>query len=310
MPRPAQPRHHTVRGLGVSGLHELHYVEWGRRNSRRVVFCAHGYSGNARDFDFLARELAQDARVICLDVAGRGASDWLASPLHYHFGQFLADIDTVIAHTGAGEIEWVGTSMGGLLGLLLASRPFNPVRRLVLNDIGAFVPMDALQQIARSLQAPTRFDSLEALEAHLRRTHRDWGEIADAQYRHLTRHHARRTRDGGFSLHFDPHIARLFQPMALAPGLFFWDAWYRVRCPVLMIRGESSDVFPAEVARTMVEIKPEAELVEIPGAGHAPSLMTPSQIAIVRNFLAGGDAQPSASLARPPRSEEGRRRAA
>jgi pimeloyl-ACP methyl ester carboxylesterase len=291
-------------------MHELHYVEWGRRNSRRVVFCAHGYSGNARDFDFLARELAQDARVICIDVAGRGGSDWLASPLHYHFGQFLADIDTVIAHAGAEEIEWVGTSMGGLLGLLLASRPTNPIRRLVLNDIGAFVPMDALQHIGRNIHAPARFDSLEALEAHLRHTHRGWGEIGDAQYRHLTRHHARRTPDGGFNLHYDPQIVRLFQPMPLAPGLFFWDAWYRVRCPVLLIRGETSDVFPAEVARTMREIKPDAQLVEIAGAGHAPSLMAPSQIAIVRRFLAGADALPSASRARPLRSEEGRRRAA
>jgi pimeloyl-ACP methyl ester carboxylesterase len=275
-----------------------------------VVGCAHGYSGNARDFDFLARELSQDARVICLDVAGRGGSAWLASPLHYHFGQFLADIDTVLAHVGADEIEWVGTSMGGLLGMLIASRPTHPIRRLVLNDIGAFVPMDALQHIGRNLQAPARFDSLEDLEAHLRHSHRDWGEITDAQYRHLTQHHARRTPDGGFSLHYDPQITRLFPAMALAPGVFFWDAWYRVRCPVLLIRGENSTVFPPEVARTMLEVKPDAQLVEIPGAGHAPALMSDAQIAIVRKFLAGADARPCASRARTVRSEEGRQRAA
>ena len=250
-PRPTQPRHHWYRGLGVSGLHQLHYTEWGRRNSKRVVVCAHGYSGNARDFDVLARGLAKDARVICIDVAGRGESDWLASPLHYHFGQFLADIDSLVAHLGVNEIDWVGTSMGGLLGMLLASRPRNPIRRLVVNDIGAYVPMDALHQIGRNLHAPARFESLAEVEAHLRHTHRDWGTITDAQYRHLAIHHSRKRQDGSLRLHFDPQITRLLQPFPLSPGVFMWDAWYRVRCPVLLIRGESSEIFPAEIADTL-----------------------------------------------------------
>lgn len=257
--------------------------------------CAHGYSGNARDFDFLARALAQDARVICLDVAGRGESDWLPSAPHYHFGQFISDIDALLAHLRVEEVEWVGTSMGGLLGMLLASRTASPVKRLVLNDIGAFVPMDALQQIGRNLQAPARFESLAAVEAHLRHTHRDWGDISDAQYRHLAKHHARPTGDGGFRLHFDPQITRLIQPFPLAPGIFFWDAWYRVRCPVLLIRGDLSEVLPPAVAETMLEIKPGTQLVEIPGAGHAPALMSPMQIGIVREFLdVGRSARPSA----------------
>jgi pimeloyl-ACP methyl ester carboxylesterase len=234
--------------------------------------------------------LARDARVICLDVAGRGESDWLPSPLHYHFGQFAADIDSLIAHLEVDEIDWVGTSMGGLLGMLLASRISSPVRRLVLNDIGAFVPMDALQSIARNLQAPARFDSLAAVEAHLRHTHRDWGDITDAQYRHLAKHHARRTEDGGYRLHYDPQITRLVQQFPLAPGLFFWDTWYRVRCPVLLIRGDRSEVLPLAVADTMLEVKPGTELVEIPGAGHAPALMSSLETGIVREFLKGAAA--------------------
>jgi pimeloyl-ACP methyl ester carboxylesterase len=275
----------VFRGLGMTGSHTLHYTEWGRRNSRRTVVCVHGYSGNARDFDFLAKVLAQDARVICLDVAGRGDSDWLASPLHYHFGQFMADIDSLIAHLDVDEIDWVGTSMGGLLGMLLASRPVSPVRRLVLNDIGGFVPMDALQQIGRNLQSPARFDSLAAVEAHLRHTHREWGDISDAQYRHLTQHHARRADDGSFRLHYDPQITRLMQPFPLSPGVFFWDAWYRVRCPVMLIRGDHSSVLPPAVADTMLEIKPGTQLVEFPGAGHAPALMSAMETRIVREFL-------------------------
>jgi pimeloyl-ACP methyl ester carboxylesterase len=281
----------------MTGHHNLHYTEWGRRNNRRTVVCAHGYSGNARDFDVLARVLAQDARVLCIDVAGRGESDWLASPLHYHFGQFVADIDSVLAHAGADEVDWVGTSMGGLLGMLMASRIASPVRRLVLNDIGAFLPMEALQQISRNLHAPTRFDSMGAVEAHLRHTHRDWGDISDAQYRHLAKHHARPTGDGGLRIHFDPQITRLIQPFPLAPGIFFWDTWYRVLCPALLIRGDRSEVLPLSVAETMMEVKPGTQLIEIPGAGHAPALMSPLETGIVREFL--DDAPAARAAVRP-----------
>jgi pimeloyl-ACP methyl ester carboxylesterase len=249
-----------------------------------VVVCAHGYSGNARDFDFLARALAPDTRVVCPDLPGRGESQWLASPLEYHFPQFLADFRTLLAHLGVEEVDWVGTSMGGLLGLLLASQPSTPVRSLVMNDVGAFLPADALRHISRNLRAPDVFESMGALEAHVRHTHRDWGELTDAQWRHLATHAARKA-PGGWRLHHDPAIARVVQPMPFAPGLFFWDAWYRVRCPVLLMRGERSEVFPAAVAKTMLDIKPGAELAEIAGAGHAPSLMETSQIGLVREFL-------------------------
>ena len=252
-----------------------------------MIVCAHGYSGNARDFDFLARSLARDARVICLDMPGRGESAWLASPLEYHFGTFLADINGVLAHLGVKDVEWVGTSMGGLLGMMLASQPSSPVRRLVMNDVGAFLPIDALRDIARNLQAPASFDSLEAIEAHLRHTHRDWGEISDAQYRELAQHHSRPLDGGGLRLHFDPVIARVAQPIPFTPGLLFWDAWYRVRCPVLLLRGATSEVFPESVANTMLDVKPEAELIEIAGCGHAPALMSDAQAAVVGNFLSG-----------------------
>ena len=251
-----------------------------------MIVCAHGYSGNARDFDFIARELAAEARVICIDVAGRGESDWLASPMHYHFGQFLSDINALIAHLGVRKVEWVGTSMGGLLGMLLASQPGSPVTRLVMNDIGAFVPMDALQAIGRNLEAPAHFDSLDEVEAHMRHTHSTWGEITDEQFRHLALHGSRPEGEG-FRLHYDPQITRLLKPFPMAPGIFMWDAWYRVRCPVLLLRGESSTIFPPAVARTMLDARPGTELIEIAGCGHVPALMEASQVGIVRNFLRG-----------------------
>ena len=284
MRRPARPRHVTCRALGVAGLHDVHALTWGRRDSKRAVLCVHGYSGNARDFDELARGLSHASRVVCIDVAGRGESAWLA-PMEYHFGQFLADIRALLAHLGITEVDFVGTSMGGLLGMLLASQASSPIRSLVVNDVGAFMPSDALEHIGRNLKAPAVFQTMDAVEAHLRHTHREWGPITDEQFQHLARHGVRRV-EGGFALHYDPQIGRIVRPMPYTPGLSFWDAWYRVRCPVMLLRGETSRVFPADVARTMCDIRPGTRVEEIAGVGHVPSLMDEEQIALVREFLA------------------------
>jgi len=262
-------------------------MDWGSRRNPRVVICAHGYSGNGRDFDFLARELSRDARVVCPDMAGRGRSAWLPNSLAYNFPQFLSDLRALIAELGAPGVEWVGTSMGGLLGLLLAAEPRSPIARLVLNDVGAFVPADALARIGRNLRAPERFESMAALAAHVRHTHREWGPMADEHWSHLARHAARRLPDG-YALHYDPRIASFMQPTPFAPGLSLWSAWHRVRCPVLLVRGRTSRIFPAEVAETMLLVKPRTEYAEIANAGHAPSLMAPQQIAIVGEFLKRG----------------------
>ncbi len=255
-----------------------------------MIVCAHGYSGNARDFDFLAARLARDARVVCIDFPGRGDSQWLSTALEYNPMQLAADARQLIGHLGAKRVEWIGTSMGGLVGMMIAGQAGSPIGRLVVNDVGAYLPMDALQAIGRHLEAPESFKSLDAVETHLRRTRADWGAIDDAQWKAMARHHARPLRPGSdlLRLHFDPRIARIVRPMPFAPGLSFWDAWYRVRCPVLLLRGEHSEVFPADVAETMLDGRPDAELVEIAGCGHAPSLMNEEQVARVRHFLHDG----------------------
>jgi pimeloyl-ACP methyl ester carboxylesterase len=278
----------VFRGLGLSGFHRLHYTAWGPRDAARTIVCVHGYSGNARDFDALAGALASDARVICLDVAGRGRSDWLPAPLSYHFPQFLSDIAALVRRLDTDRIDWVGTSMGGLLGLLYAAQPNSPVRRLVMNDVGAFVPAEGLREIGERLTAPDHFATLADVERHLRATHAEWGEISDAQYRALARHHARRVPRGGYRLHYDPNIARLVRGAGLpfVDGLRFWDAWDRLDIPVLIVRGEHSRILPREVAGSMLEDHPQARLAEIEGAGHAPALMSAGEIALVRNFLA------------------------
>ena len=223
--------------------------------------------------------------MICPDVAGRGESAWLPSPLSYHFPQFLADFRSLLAHEGIKEVHWIGTSMGGLLGMLLAAEPRSPVRSLVMNDVGAFLPADALVRISRNLRAPERFRARAQAEAHIRATHSDWGEIPARQWARLVRHGIRKT-EGGYRLHYDPQIAQTMPGMPFAPGLFFWSAWYRVAAPVLLVRGERSEVFPASVAATMLASNPRARLVEIEGAGHAPALMSARDIGTVREFLA------------------------
>jgi pimeloyl-ACP methyl ester carboxylesterase len=254
------------------------------------VVCAHGYSGNARDFDYLAQSLAADARVVCIDFPGRGDSQWLGSALEYNLVQFAADARALIAHLGASQVDWIGTSMGGLVGMTLAGQPSSPIARLVLNDIGAYLPMDALQSIARHLAAPESFASLEAVEKHLRRTRRDWSRIEESQWAPMARHHARPLRPGSdrWRLHFDPRIARLVRPIPFAPGLSFWDAWYRTQCPVLLLRGEYSEVLPEDVAETMVNVRPDTRLVTIRKCGHVPSLMNDQEAAMVRGFLQDG----------------------
>ena len=222
-------------------------------------------------------------------MAGRGRSDWLGSALEYSFPQLLADLNALVARLGVERVDLVGTSMGGLLGMLLAASPGSPVRRLVMNDVGAFLPGDALARIARHLRAPARFASLDAVEAHVRATRREWGELTDAQWRHFARHAARREGDG-YRLHYDPRIGHLLGgALPLSPGISFWDAWYRVRCPVLLLRGEESQILPRSVADTMLAARPAAQLVEIPGCGHAPALVSAEQIEMVGEFLSASE---------------------
>lgn len=283
------PRHGSYRGLGVGGFHRLHYCDWGRPDNPRVVVCVHGYSRHARDFDVLARALSADFRVICPDLAGRGESDWLGTAMEYSFPQMLADLNVLLSRLDVKEVDWIGTSLGGLLGMYLAAQPGTPIRRLVMNDVGAFVPSDSLRHIGRHLNAPVRFASLADVEAHLREAYDESGDMTDNQWCQLTLHSARPVGDG-YRLHYDPDLAALAAPLPPLPGLYFWDVWNNVTCPTLLLRGEHSTVFPRSVAEWMLIQRNKARLVEIPDCGHAPLLMSPMEIDVIRGFLGAGTA--------------------
>jgi pimeloyl-ACP methyl ester carboxylesterase len=200
----------------------------------------------------------------------------------------LADLNVLLSRLDVTEVDWIGTSLGGLLGMFLAAQPGTPIRRLVMNDVGAFVPSDSLRQIGRHLNAPVRFDSLADVETHLREAYDESSVMTDEQWRQLTLHSARPDGDG-YRLHYDPELAALADTLPPLPSLYFWDVWNKVTCPTLLLRGEHSTVFPQSVAEWMQIEHEGAQLVEIPDCGHAPSLMSPMEIDVIGQFL-GTDA--------------------
>jgi pimeloyl-ACP methyl ester carboxylesterase len=274
----------------AQGPLSLGYVERGDPAAARTVLCLHGLTRNARDFDALATALAAEARVIALDVVGRGRSAWLADPTRYVVPTYVAQTVAFMAALGLAEVDLVGTSMGGIIGMALAAAPTPPgaqpaVRRLVLNDIGGWAPKEALAPIAAYLGAPPEtFPDLAALERHLRFIHQGFGPLTDAEWAHLARHSARPVA-GGFVMHYDPAIATPFLAGAAA-DLDLWPLYDAITCPTLVLRGADSILLPADVAAAMTLRGPKAELVTFAGIGHAPALMAADQIETIRGFLA------------------------
>lgn len=270
-------------GLSAAGFHRVAYTQWGRDDAPAVL-CVHGLTRNGRDFDPLALALADRRRVACPDVVGRGKSAWLPVPALYGYPQYCADMAALIARMGVDQVDWVGTSMGGLIGMTLAAQPNNPIRRLVINDVGPLISKVGLQRIADYVGKDPVFEDVAAVEAYLRFTLMGFGRLTDGQWRHLAEHSARQRPDGLLGLAYDPGIADAFkaQPMQ---DVDLWALWDRVTCPVLVLRGADSDLLTAETAEEMTRRGPGARIIEIPHTGHAPALMSEEQIAIVRSFL-------------------------
>jgi pimeloyl-ACP methyl ester carboxylesterase len=284
----AEFRRHVLTAAAASGLHRLAYVEWGDPANPRVLVCVHGLTRCARDFDFLARALADRYRVVCPDMPGRGASGWLKNPLEYTTPTYVNDAVTLVARLGVDAVDWVGTSMGGLIGMALAALEGNPIRRLVLNEAGPLVAAAALERIGAYLGKAPDFPSLEAAERYVRAISAPFGPHSDAQWRFLTEHVMRQQPDGTYRVHYDPAIAVPFDAAAPHQDVDLWPFWEQVRCPTLVIRGALSDLLAAETVERMKTTGPRARAVEIAGVGHAPTLMQPDQIAIVRDFLLAG----------------------
>ena len=288
----AEPTLKFVQCLGASGLHRMAYWEWayaGEAKDFPTVVCVHGLSRQGRDFDTLANALAQRYRVVSVDIVGRGQSDWLANPAGYQIPAYVADMVTLMARLDVSQVDWVGTSMGGLIGMGLASLPGNPVRRLVLNDVGPAIRFEAIQRIGSYLGLPMRFDSPEQGAAYLQTISASFGPHTAEQWLALSRPMFKPDGEGRFKLHYDPSIAVPFgavtAEMAAAGEAAMWRAYDAIQCPTLLLRGADSDLLSVETAQAMAQRGPKARLHEIAGVGHAPTLVQADQIAVVQEFL-------------------------
>jgi pimeloyl-ACP methyl ester carboxylesterase len=274
----------TVPILLPQGFFSLAYAQWGPERGAPVI-CAHGLTRNGRDFDSLALALARDGRrVVAVDFPGRGRSDWLSDASLYAYPTYVHALATLIARLDVERVDWVGTSMGGLVGMFLAAQPRSPIARLVLNDVGPFIPSAALERIAGYVGVETRFATLPDVEAYLRRVAAPFGPLSDAQWRHLAIHGAV-SEGSGWRLHYDPAIGTALRAGPLR-DVDLWGIWTQVRCAVLSIRGAESDVLAPETVQRMAGSgHAPVSCIAFHGCGHAPALMADDQIAAVLDFL-------------------------
>ncbi|MGI4939685.1 MAG: alpha/beta fold hydrolase [Janthinobacterium lividum] len=284
MPHP--DRNAWVSSISKRGFHRIAYVEWGDPASERVAVCVHGLSRQGRDFDVLASAMARQGwRVICPDLPGRGRSGWLRDPQEYNLPQYAMDLATIIARLGVANVDWIGTSLGGLIGMVLAGQKNSPIRKLVVNDVGPFLPWQALHRLGNSVRnAPRTFPDLASATTHHRTVLAPFGQLTDGEWEHLARHSIVEMEGGDWRKRCDPEITAAFRS-----GLFFnlslWSYWDAIRCPTLVLRGADSDLLLPSTAKDMTRRGPRADLVEFADCGHAPALMDELQVGTVIGWL-------------------------
>ena len=265
---------------------EIHFMEWGSPE-RPAVVAWHGLARTGRDMDPVAAHLASRYRVICPDTIGRGLSQWSPAPEREYCLQFYAQIAvSLLDQLGVRELAWLGTSMGGALGIKLAAGALKGrIRRLILNDIGPQLGEAAVARIRAYAGSPPEFDRVSELEAYFRTVYKPYGWLSDAQWRLLTESSTRRTAAGKVTPHYDPKMVLQFTHHPRDYDQ--WEAWDAIDVPTLCLRGETSDLLLPEVAEAMRSRGPRAVVVTIPGCGHAPALNVPDQLNLVERFLSG-----------------------
>ncbi|HXF90600.1 MAG TPA: alpha/beta hydrolase [Candidatus Nitrosotenuis sp.] len=275
-----QPQHHYWKGLSPAGFHKLHYTQWGDPHNPKVLICLHGLSRNCRDFDYLANYLSEDYRIICPDMPGRGQSEWLTDPNFYTYPQYLADLTGLIARLNSDNINWLGTSMGGIIGMLMAAQSNTPIKSLIINDVGAFIPAAPLKRIIRYVSHSPIFPSYAKAKHYLKQILSTFGIKDDKDWDHLAHHSIIEIDQQHFRLHHDPKIITHFT----AEDVNLWPYWEALSCPTLIIRGKESELFPKEIADRMLK-KANTNLITLEGSGHAPHLMSVDHVAPISQWL-------------------------
>ncbi len=293
----SEARIRSVQCSSPAGLHRMAYKEWGDPANPKVLVCVHGVTRVADDFDHLARALSDEYRVVCPDVVGRGRSGRLRDPQYYTVPQYVADMVTLIARVTADNdkddsgVHWFGTSMGGLIGMVLASLEDSPIRKLVLNDIGPVLDGGAVARIGEYIGQDIRFPDFDTGANYVKTVSMSFGPHTEEEWFKLANDVLRQDADGQWVRHYDLGLAQPFKAItpesASADQAALWAAWDAIRCPTLLVRGEQSDLLSHATALEMCTRGPKPRLVEIAGVGHAPTFVRPDQIAIAREFLVG-----------------------
>ncbi len=271
------------------GFHKLHYYEWGDDSCDKTVICVHGLTMNARDFDYLACTLSANGyRVICPDIVGRGKSDWLSNPKWYGYPLYVADMTTLLTTLGLSSVHWIGTSMGGLIGMMLESSMPHIIDKMVINDIGPFIPKESLMRIGSYVGQNMVFDTMEEAENNLRKNFAPFGITDESHWQHMITNHITQKDDGKYHGAYDPAISNAFWnkrgKQRKMHDMNLWKMWNLIHCPMLVLRGEQSDLLIKDTALRMQK-NDNVELVEFPNIGHAPSLMDNHQIDIILKWL-------------------------
>ncbi|MFZ6724646.1 alpha/beta fold hydrolase [Undibacterium sp. MH2W] len=286
-----QARRQFVQCLSPTGLHWMSYQEWGDRSNPEVLVCVHGLARVSDDFDALAKNLSDRYRVICPDVVGRGASERLRNPMHYQIPQYVSDMVTLLARLDVEQVDWFGTSMGGLIGMGIASLEGNPIRKLILNDVGPALNPVALARIGDYVGQGVAFDRFDEALAYIKAISQPFGAHTDVQWEKLARDVLRQNEAGQWVKHYDLGLGLPFKSVtaeqAAAGEAMLWAAYDAIKSKTLVVRGEYSDLLSMETAIEMTKRGPCASLVQIPGVGHAPTFVSDEQIAIARNFFLG-----------------------
>jgi len=271
-----------------TGQHQIYFNDWGPEDGNPVI-CVHGLTGNGYDFDFLAENLIEHGhRLIAVDLPGRGRSDFHSDPLLYNYDQYMRDLHELLVHLdlqAPESVDWLGVSLGGLLGIRLAALEHSPIKRLIINDVGPTVPQAALDFIYQVISQEYHFDTVKDLEQRMRATRGlTWGPVSDAQWHHMAEHNARATDDGRITYAYDPQIARIFENAPIG-DVDLWESWQQITCPAMVIQGADSLLLTDDILDRMEELR-EFDLTVFEDCGHVPSLMAPDQIKAVRKWLA------------------------
>jgi pimeloyl-ACP methyl ester carboxylesterase len=280
-----QPRRGHFRSLSPHGFHHVVYYDWGDPQNSRVVICVHGVGRNGRDFDVFAESMSTTHRVLAIDMPGRGESEWLADPNDYAFPTYLTTLTALVALSRAETVDWVGTSMGGLLGIVVAAQRGTPVAKLVVIDVGPTIEAAAIERIRGYFGMAPAFATYEEIEQYVRTISAPFGPLTDAQWEHMTRTNVRQQPDGRWRIAYDPGIAVPFRNAANAAPPNLWPLWDAIRCPTLVLHGALSDLLTAATAKEMTERGPKPNVIDFADVGHAPMLLSADQIEPVAAFL-------------------------